>query len=210
MFYMLILQVIPVEMFIRFVYFPSLNIMKICFFQSLKAAMSSHKVADQDEPTLEAVKVAAETPVPTTRGETSTSTDVHNVASTVDPPDGPSCSQPTEAAMSSHKVADPDEPTLEVVKVAAETLVPTTRGETSTSSDVRDVASTVDPPDGPSCSQPTEAAENTDEQPTENAQEDQVECNSCILLEQKNRILTLRGHLKKRKVEKRKFARKGE
>ena len=117
--------------------------------------------------------------------------------------------QSLKAAMSSHKVADPDEPTLKAVKVSAETPVATTRGETSTSSDVRDVSATVDPPDGPSCSQPTEAAED------ENAQEDQVECNSCILLKQdnrvlKNRILTLQGHLKKRKVEKRKFARKGE
>ena len=72
MFYKFILQVIPVKIFIRFVYFPSLNIMKICFFQSLKAAMSSHKVADRDEPTLKAVKVAAETPVATTGGKTST------------------------------------------------------------------------------------------------------------------------------------------
>lgn len=129
MFYKFILHVIPVKIFIQFVYFPSLNIMKICFFQSLKAAMSSHKVAYPDQPTLKAEKVAAATPLPTTRGKT------------------------------------------------------------SMSSDVRDVAATVDPPDGPSCSSSTEAAEDTDEQLTENAQEDQVKCNSCILLKQNNRVL---------------------
>lgn len=84
--------------------------------------------------------------------------------------------QSLNPAMSSHKVAHPDKLTLKPVKVAAETLLPTTRGETSMCSDVRDVAATVDSPDEPNDHLPKEAAENTDEQPTENMQDMKLAC----------------------------------